>query len=87
MILRTRPAAGKLEQAQAFNDRRVGPSCLRFEVRQNFAYNPTHGRLETQDTSLGESRVAQEVALALPQERGWGEVEPAAASPCLAVSA
>src|SRR5262249_19032942 len=37
-------------QAQAFNYR--GPSCTRYEVRQNFTYDPSNGRISSEDTSL-----------------------------------
>lgn len=45
-------STGKLTLAQAFNDRLVGSVCTRFEVQQGFVYNPTHGRLETQTTTV-----------------------------------
>ncbi|HEV8581371.1 MAG TPA: RHS repeat-associated core domain-containing protein [Thermoanaerobaculia bacterium] len=47
-------AIGKLKEARAFNSRLVGSSCLTFEVKQGFEYNATHGRLETEKTSLYE---------------------------------
>src|SRR6202035_5764137 len=45
-------ADGKLIFAGAMNDRKLGGVCTRFEVRQDFAYDPSHGRLQSQSTGL-----------------------------------
>jgi RHS repeat-associated protein len=55
----TGSSAGKLKQAQAFNDRFVGNICTRFEVRQDFTYHPTHGRLMSEETTLLQDNLAQ----------------------------
>jgi RHS repeat-associated protein len=44
-------AAGKLKEASAFNWR-MGSVCGAFEVRQDFFYDSTTGRLSTENTSL-----------------------------------
>jgi RHS repeat-associated protein len=43
--------AGKLKQARAFNWR-MGSTCSALEVRQDFTYDPTTGRLASENTSL-----------------------------------
>jgi len=47
--------------ALAFNDRKVGAACTRFEVRQDFSYDPLAGRLSGEDTTLRQWNVAQPV--------------------------
>jgi Restriction endonuclease fold toxin 7 len=44
-------AAGKLKEASGFNWR-MGAVCGAFEVRQDFFYDPTTGRLSIENTSL-----------------------------------
>jgi RHS repeat-associated protein len=77
-------ATGKLEQARAFNDRQVGSSCLTYEVRQDFAYNSSHGRLQTEATSLFQGGTALEKWSQGYTYDGAGEVTTFSYPSCLA---
>jgi YD repeat-containing protein len=50
-------ANGKLSQAKAYNDRMVGGACTRFQVLQDFSYDPNHGRLKDLETRLQQQAV------------------------------
>jgi YD repeat-containing protein len=77
-------STGKLAQARAFNDRQVGSSCLTYEVRQDFAYNSSHGRLQTEATSLFQGGTALEKWSQGYTYDGAGEVTTFSYPSCLA---
>lgn len=77
-------STGRLEQTRAFNDRLVGGSCRRFEVREDFSYNTTHRRLETELTSLFDGGIALEKWSQGYAYDGAGQVQTFTYPSCLA---